>query len=184
MARLQRDDWLEQGLITLAEQGVDALTIEAMCKLMKVTKGSFYHHFKNREAFLEAILAFWEDKYTQQFITFSQDGLDHQEKSKRLHQLVLESYGTSEVNIRAWAQVDPLARKYQERVDQQRLNFLYELQQGLYEKDEIARTMAQLQYTTLIGSAQMIPALSQTDLEHMYQLLAQLSMTLQTKDKP
>ena len=184
MARLQREDWLEQGLITLAEQGVDALTIDAMCKLMTVTKGSFYHHFKNRETFLEAILAFWEDKYTQQFITVSQEGLNYQEKFERLHQLVIESYGTNEVNIRAWAQVDPLARKYQERVDQQRLNFLYELQQGLYENDALARTMAQLQYTTLIGSAQIIPALKQSDLENMYQLLAQLSIALQAKDKP
>lgn len=182
MARLQREDWLEQGLFTLAEQGVDALTIEAMCKLMKVTKGSFYHHFKNREAFLEAILIFWEDKYTQQFITFSQEGLTPQERLERLHQLVLESYGSYEVNIRAWAQVDPLARNYQERVDQQRLNFLYEIQQGLYENDETARTMAHLQYTTLIGSAQMMPALTQSDLETMYRLLTQLSISLQAKD--
>lgn len=184
MARLQREDWLEQGLVTLAEEGVDALTIEAMCKLMSVTKGSFYHHFKNRQTFLDAILNFWEEKFTQQFISISQEGLNQQEKMERLHQLVIESYGTYEVNIRAWAQVDPLARSYQERVDQQRLNFLYELQRDLYETDEDARAMAHLQYTTLIGSAQVMPALSASDLEHMYRLLTQLSLSLQIKDKP
>lgn len=184
MARLQREDWLEQGLATLAEHGVDALTIDAMCKQMAVTKGSFYHHFKNRQAFLEAILAFWEDKYTKKFIAVSQEGLSSQEKLERLHQLVIDSYGTYEVNIRAWAQVDPLARTYQERVDQQRLNFLYELQKDSYADDADAWTMAHLQYTSLIGSAQMMPALALADLENMYRLLTQLSISLQAKDKP
>jgi len=183
MTRLQRNDWLEQGLIVLAEQGVDALTIDAMCKLMTVTKGSFYHHFKNRQAFLDAILSFWEDKYTKKFILMSQEGLNPQEKLERLHQLIIASYGTYEVNIRAWAQVDPLARIYQERVDQQRLNFLYELQRGLYASDEDALSMAHLQYTTLIGSAQMMPALALSDLENMYRLLTQLSISLQVKGK-
>lgn len=184
MARLSREDWLEQGLITLAESGVDALTIEAMCQLMGVTKGSFYHHFQNRQAFLEAVLSHWEDKFTKQFIAFSQEGLTAQEKLARLHQRVVEDYGTYEVNIRAWAQVDPFARDYQERVDQQRLNFLFELQKDLYQSEDDARTMAQLQYAALIGSTQMIPNLKQSDLNNMYRLLTRLSVFIQQKDTP
>lgn len=183
MARLKRDDWLEQGLNTLAKKGVDALTIDAMCQLMAVTKGSFYHHFQNREAFLEAILSYWEDKFTQQFIEFSQEGLSTQEKLERLHQRVIESYGTYEVNIRAWAQVDPLARKFQERVDRKRLNFLFELQKEMGANEKIARAMAQLQYATLIGSTGIIPSLEAEDLENMYQLLARLSITIQEEEQ-
>ena len=183
MARLKREDWLEQGLMTLAEKGVDALTIDAMCQLLSVTKGSFYHHFQNRDAFLEAILSYWEDKFTKQFIEFSQEGLSTQEKIERLHQRVIESYGTYEVNIRAWAQLDLLARKFQERVDQQRLNFLYELQKEMLSDEKVARTMAQLQYATLIGSTGIIPHLEADDLENMYQLLARLSIAIQEDEK-
>lgn len=183
MARLKREDWLEQGLSTLAENGVDALTIEAICQLMAVTKGSFYHHFQNRDAFLEAILTYWEDKFTKQFIEFSQEGLTAQEKLERLHQRVIESYGTYEVNIRAWAQVDPLAREFQERVDKQRLDFLFELQKEMYSNEKDALTMAQLQYVTLIGSTGIIPGLKAEDLENMYQLLARLSIAIQQEEK-
>ena len=183
MAQLKREDWLEQGLYTLAEKGAEALTIDVMCQLMGVTKGSFYHHFQNRETFLEAILSYWEDKFTKQFIEFSQEGLTPQEKLERLHQQVIENYGTYEVNIRAWAQVDPLARKFQERVDQQRLNFLFELQKELYVSEKDAMTMAQLQYATLIGCTQIIPELKPEDLENMYRLLSGLSESIQTKDK-
>ena len=157
--------------MTLAQDGVDALTIEALCQLMGVTKGSFYHHFKNRQAFLEAVLSHWEDKFTKQFIAFSLEGLTAQEKLARLHQSVIENYGTYEVNIRAWAQVDPLAREFQERVDQQRLNFLYEIQLELYKSETDARTMSHLQYTTLIGSAQIMPNLNKNRLRKYVSLI-------------
>ena len=183
MAQLKREDWLERGLNTLAENGVDALTIDRICQLMGVTKGSFYHHFQNRETFLEAILSYWEDKFTKQFIEFSQEGLTAQEQLERLHQRVIESYGTYEVNIRAWAQGDPLAREFQERVDQQRLNFLFELQKEMYSSEKDAMTMAQLQYATLIGSTQIIPGLKAEDLENMYRLLSDLSESIGTKGK-
>src|SRR5690606_2173609 len=122
-----------------------------------VTKGPFYHHFQHRQAFLEAILDYWEDKFTKQFIAFSEQGLSVREKMERLQQLVVENHGNYEVNIRAWAQIDPLAREYQERVDKRRLDFLFELQKDTYENEADTRTMAQLQYSALIGSAQMIP---------------------------
>ena len=183
MARLKREDWLEQGLMTLAEKGTDALTIDAMCQLMGVTKGSFYHHFQNRQAFLEAILTHWEDKFTKQFIEFSLEGLTPQEKLERLHHSVIENYGTYEVNIRAWAQVDPLAKEFQERVDQQRLNFLYEIQQEMYDTEDDAKTMAQLQYATLIGATQMMPNLTEEDLNRMYRMLTRLSTYIRKKDE-
>lgn len=184
MTRLSRQDWLEQGLYYLAEQGVDALTIDAMCQLLNVTKGSFYHHFANRQAFLEAILNFWEAAYTQQFIAFSQEALTPQEQMARLMQRVSETYGHQENAIRAWAQTDPMARVAQERVDQQRLHYLITLQQALYGNADDARALANLYYTALIGSSHIMPALNVEDLERMYQLLARLSSTLPKKDTP
>ena len=182
MARVSREDWLESGLLLLAEEGVEALTIDAMCQRLNVTKGSFYHHFKNRHAYLDAILAFWEDKYTRQFIDNSLQGLTPAERMARLSEQVIENYGEYEVKIRAWAQNDALAREYQERVDQQRLDFLYSVQNDMYDDPKLALTMAQLQYATLIGSAQMMPALSQNDLAAMYRLLSRFSSSLQSKD--
>jgi AcrR family transcriptional regulator len=174
MSQLKRDDWLERGLMLLAEEGADALTIDNLCQHFSVTKGSFYHHFKNRQTFLEALLEFWEETYTSRFIAYSLEGKTPLEQLERLQHLVVESFGTAENTIRAWAQSDPLARSFQERVDRRRLDYLVEIQLKLHQKPELARSMAQLQYATLIGSSQIFPPLSAEDLQAMFQLVSRL----------
>ena len=44
----------------IAEEGVAAVAVEALARRLGVTKGSFYWHFKNREALLQAALKRWE----------------------------------------------------------------------------------------------------------------------------
>ena len=182
MSQLKREDWLERGLNLLAEEGAEALTIDSLCQRFGVTKGSFYHHFKNRQAFLEALLQFWEESYTSKFIAYSLEGKSPLEQLERLHQIVVQSFGTAENVIRAWAQSDALARSYQERVDRRRLDYLYDLQLKLHNKPELARSMAHLQYATLIGSSQILPPLSAEDLQQMFLLVSRL--VLLEKDNP
>ena len=86
-------------------------------------------------------------------------------------ELVIASYGTEEIAIRAWAQVDPLARAYQQRVDTRRLEYLYELQLAIHTDPIRARTIAQLQYTVLLGSSAMLPPLTREELTRIYQLI-------------
>lgn len=175
MTQLNREDWLKEGLMQLVTLGVDALTIDVMCKVMGVTKGSFYHHFKNRRMFQKALLEYWEDTYTTKFIEFSEGADSPQEKLKRLSVQVIETHNTYENTIRAWAQVDDLAREYQQRVDQRRLEFLYDLYRQLSGDEEHARTMAHLAYTTLIGAAQILPPLRKAELAAMYSKLTLLN---------
>ena len=55
-----RDHFLEAGLDLLAEGGVSAVTIAALCDRLGVTKGSFYHRFDDVAAFHAALLSSWE----------------------------------------------------------------------------------------------------------------------------
>jgi AcrR family transcriptional regulator len=167
-------DWLEQGLAALSENGIEALTIDAMCARLNVTKGSFYHHFTNREAFLEALLQHWEAHYTQDFITYSQAGQTPSERLARLNQRVIETFGTSEVAIRVWAQGDPLAQAYLERVDQQRIEYLYQQYIALTGDESYSRTMSRMVYAILIGAETVMPTYTRDDLQAMYDLLQQL----------
>jgi AcrR family transcriptional regulator len=183
MAQLKRDDWLQHGLQALAEGGIDTLTIDALCQQLGVTKGSFYHHFGNHRAYLTAILEYWENEYTSRFINESQTGSTVEEQLKRLNDMVVASYGHYEVNIRAWAQSDPLAREFQERVDQRRLAYLYNLYKQWLNDDNRAKAMAHLVYTTLIGSSHLVPPLAQTEFEEMTDLLALLIQTLNSEGK-
>ena len=61
--RKSKQDWLEVGLKTLGEFGENGLTIERLTGTLGVTKGSFYHHFRNVEDFREQLIAFWADQY-------------------------------------------------------------------------------------------------------------------------
>jgi AcrR family transcriptional regulator len=58
--RLRREDWVAAALQRLAASGVEAIRVEALATELGVTKGSFYWHFKDRPALLEAVLREWE----------------------------------------------------------------------------------------------------------------------------
>jgi AcrR family transcriptional regulator len=58
-ARLGMADWIGAALAVLAESGIEAVQITALARRLGVTRGSFYWHFANREALLEALVAEW-----------------------------------------------------------------------------------------------------------------------------
>ncbi|MET0387197.1 MAG: helix-turn-helix domain-containing protein, partial [Polyangiales bacterium] len=53
-------DWVTAGLAVLAQQGADAIKVEPLARELGVTKGSFYWHFRDRDALLKAILSHWQ----------------------------------------------------------------------------------------------------------------------------
>ena len=68
MAKLSREDWINRGLQVLAEEGMEAVRVEPLAKRLNVTKGSFYWHFKNRQALLLEILQAWVNLQTDSII--------------------------------------------------------------------------------------------------------------------
>lgn len=172
MTRLTQDDWLEAGLTILTHATVDSLTIDALCQHLKVTKGSFYHHFANRQHYLESLLSYWEDKFTAQFIAYSQQGQHPSEKIERLLQRIVDAPNNMpngpEVAIRAWAMHDHLARTAQERVDRRRVEYVRDLFIALGHKPDDASIYAYMMYTILIGGEHIIPPLSAQQLRAIY----------------
>ena len=51
--------WVEQGLKALATNGFTALKADPLAKLLGVSRGSFYWHFRDVDAFRAAVLARW-----------------------------------------------------------------------------------------------------------------------------
>ena len=58
-SRLSIDDWTARALALLMDEGVGAIKINRLCKELGVTKGSFYWHFADLDAFLAAIAEKW-----------------------------------------------------------------------------------------------------------------------------
>ncbi|WP_239097524.1 TetR/AcrR family transcriptional regulator [Asanoa ferruginea] len=62
--RLGPDDWTAAALTAIGEQGLAGVAVEPLAARLGTTKGSFYWHFANRDALLEAALSSWDETYT------------------------------------------------------------------------------------------------------------------------
>ncbi len=60
--RLSADDWAAAAMDALAEGGLPAVAVEPIALRLGATKGSFYWHFRDRRALVEAALARWEQE--------------------------------------------------------------------------------------------------------------------------
>lgn len=51
-----KEVWIDLGYGIFAREGYQALKIERLAKKMGISKSSFYHHFADREVFIQALL--------------------------------------------------------------------------------------------------------------------------------
>ncbi|MBT6338355.1 MAG: TetR/AcrR family transcriptional regulator [Desulfobacula sp.] len=162
MKKLNKVAWFEQGFNILKTFGAADLTIENLTNKLNKTKGSFYHHFKNRDDYFEKLLGFWEKKQT-----FDIEEIRKQEKSfEGINSTLLKLSKKNmdpdiEVAIRAWALRDPLARSFQERIDNQRLGFLRAMFSLMTDDPEQVEMISLIRYCFYIGSHQLIPSIDE-----------------------
>jgi len=155
--RKNKKDWLEAGLNVLGEVGVKGLTIERLIGELGVTKGSFYHHFRNVLDYQEHLIIFWADQY---FSTSSgtPDGTD---ELIHLLDIVMEeafcAVTKPEIAIRVWAQQDDKVRSLVERVDTVRRKFVLKVFTSVTRDEEQAQLMTDMLSTMLIGSMTVLP---------------------------
>src|SRR5919204_2270282 len=67
-SRLSADDWVAAALEAIVEGGVATVAVEPLAVRVGATKGSFYHHFPNRDALIVAALEEWERSQTEAVI--------------------------------------------------------------------------------------------------------------------
>jgi AcrR family transcriptional regulator len=150
--KLGRQDWLATALKVLAESGIEAVRVEPLAKLMNVTKGSFYWHFKNREDLLNAMLREWETRETDDIIKQVEEaGGDASAKLLYLFQLAYEDDGQLEKAMRTWAANDARAAAVIAQIDQRRLNYLQDLFLQIGFPAIEAKARARLAYYSWVG---------------------------------
>jgi AcrR family transcriptional regulator len=153
---LSSEDWAEAALAALAERGVRGVAVEPIAARLGATKGSFYHHFRTREALLAAALELWERRETEQVIEVVERGDGARERLRRLLLLVLESAADRNV-VELALQPDvghPLVAPVVERVTRRRLDYLAALLHEL----GVPPRRAVLAYTAYLGHAQLAHA--------------------------
>ncbi len=157
MAGKSKRDWLSEGLKILSESGVNALKIELIATKLRVTKGSFYHHFKNFEEYKNRLLTFFEKQGTREIIKLSEMGKTPEEKLYNLAEAALSYPPPAEVAIRSWSLQDESVRSYQYRIDKQRMAYLRSICIALLDDEKEGVIMAEMLHTIYIGCQQIIP---------------------------
>ena len=79
--RLTREQWLTRSLDILSEEGPGELRIDTIAAKMKVTRGSFYWHFKNRADYIKNLAEYWLWSSTDEVID-TVNGMDADPKTK------------------------------------------------------------------------------------------------------
>ena len=175
MKKVNKKDWLEKGLELLASDGFQKITIDNMCTVLKVTKGSFYHHFQNTEGYVEALMKYWMEKNTVDFINSTEAITEINDKHDRLNELVSSASQKAEQVIRAWSFSNETVRKYVQQVDDMRMKYLDNLniQKGMDVKE--VHDYSILEYAALIGVQQLCPNISKEDFSKLYQLFYKIT---------
>lgn len=165
--QLSRTDWLEQGLQLLSTEGPQHLKIDNLCKVLGVTKGSFYHHFKHHAAYVSALLEHWKSAYTQQLIQAVAGINDPRVRSQRLSELIYLKDMRPEVAMRAWANSHTEVAASVREVDAQRIAYLVELAKRMGTTDAKAVLLAKMAYAQLIGMQHLQAFISPADAVQM-----------------
>ena len=66
---LTRQAWCLAALERIAAGGTSSVSVEGLARELGVTKGSFYWHFSDRAALIEAALEHWAEIATHRLIT-------------------------------------------------------------------------------------------------------------------
>lgn len=170
MTRKTKEDWFMEAKVVLEQLGQEALTIDLLTERLGVTKGSFYHHFGNYQGFKEQFLAYAELQGTQAVIQHIETSQTPLERLTRLFEIVSQS-DKVELALRTWAIYDLDVKQYQERIDAQRIGYLYDLYLALLGDASHAQTMANLSYSVYVGAQHIVPPIEGADLRQMLQII-------------
>jgi AcrR family transcriptional regulator len=157
--RLTRTDWAAAALTAIAETGLAGVVVEPLARRLSTTKGSFYWHFANREALIEAALELWEREHTEAVIVRVEEEPDPLQRLRLLltTAIMLAQEDLVDAAVLASAR-HPLVAPVLNRVTERRVGYLAQLFRQLGFPPAQARDRGLLAYTAYLGQTQLIQA--------------------------
>lgn len=149
--RLTAEDWTEAAFRSLVERGVAAVAVEPLAAQLGATKGSFYWHFADRGALVDAALALWEVRETENVISQLSTLDEPAERLRLLFELVLTVPDADPV-VSLFRDVDdPRVGAAVQRVSRRRLDYVVEQLEACGFPPEQARTRGTVAYAAYLG---------------------------------
>jgi AcrR family transcriptional regulator len=165
---LTAQDWIDAAYLAIAEDGVGSVAVEPLARRLGVTRGSFYWHFKDRRALVEATLGRWERQSTEAVISTTRSISDPLERFVRLAEEAFDeaprdddAAGFDVSRRRAFelavsdASDDPVVRPFLRRVTERRIGYVEECYRALGLPPEEAGHRALMAYAAYVGTVRL-----------------------------
>ena len=129
---LSREGWLKAARKALLLTGPSGVRVESLARVLGVTKGSFYWHFRDRGELLAALLAEWEAEeellVTALTATNREDAIRAVfEEAGRRARRSERGDSPSDAAIFAWAMTDKTVARRVRKSEERRMQLLREL---------------------------------------------------------
>jgi AcrR family transcriptional regulator len=112
--RLSADDFVRAAFEVMVDEGISGVKIARLCERLGVTKGSFYWHFADLDAFLGEVARQWAEDGVRKPRTLGFDAEETDATDAMLHAMTVFSDRRNRALTRAvreWAQKDERARE-------------------------------------------------------------------------
>lgn len=173
--RLDRSNWLDAALDALFRDGIEGVRIDSLATGLGVTKGSFYHHFRDRRELLAGMVERW--RATQEgYLTILQETApeDPRERLEVVIDFTVRKDSRHDIAIRAWARNNPQAKAALQAIDQARIALIEGMFKDLGFRGDEARLRGRMLYFYQVGEH----SLSVRDPEALRKRLAKLRLSL------
>ncbi|MDG4647460.1 TetR family transcriptional regulator [Roseibacterium sp. SDUM158017] len=155
MTRLEKADWLDFALGQLAEKGHGALKAQTLAADLGVTRGSFYWHFEDLDAFRRDLIAHWTDRTTAELLRAAVREGDAASQLDGLMRRAFRSGAGLERAVRAWATTDAHVAECVAAVDWRRLRFAEQVLAALGVAEAEVGARARMLYWSAVGRLMM-----------------------------
>lgn len=161
--RLGRDDWLDAAYRAVADHGLAGVRVLSLAQVLGVTRGSFYWHFADHAALMQALLERWRQGEIESVRRLAADvGEDAAADLLRLLDEALSRRGADlvdmrfELALRSGGRGDPAVAKLLQEVDRTRLALFEARFLRLTGDPSRATALAALFYLTVAGANQAL----------------------------
>jgi len=154
--RLTKSDWIKHGLRTLANEGANALKVGPMSTALKVSRGSFYWHFRDIADFRSQLLRSWQERSTDQII---QELEAEKAEPGRLKHLMKQAFNVSrdlDRAIRSWAAEDEDVARIVATVDDRRVAYMAKMLVAAGVESRRALPRATFMYWAYLGQTMVM----------------------------
>lgn len=150
-----RDEWIIAAKKTLLKSGIEEVKVDQIALKIKMSRGSFYHHFSSRADLLTALLDHWQATNNAPILRAIEKAIENFPEGvyDLVHTWIEEKeyQPTYDSALRDWARQDSKVAKVVREVDEQRIEALTRLMHRYGHTGEEAAIRARIMYFHQVG---------------------------------